>query len=239
VLEPTRGSGILNVLGGLLAVLIAFVIFSALQTHRDASDSAGQEAVATTQLYRTTALFPEDVGAPLRDQLVCYSRAVVNDEWDARAMSPVVQGWLDDMTATLARYQPETGREQVAYGQWFTQDADRRDGRRARIAGAVSAIPGFLWFVLVLGTSLVIAFAIVLSDPRDALPIQLSMAGTVTAMLVCALSTIAFLGSPFSGPGGIRPVEMHRTLDLMQITTTPHVDLALVPCDSDGRDTES
>lgn len=49
-----------GVLGTAFAVLLAFVILLALQSYGNAKENAGQEAVAVTQLYRTTALLGPD-----------------------------------------------------------------------------------------------------------------------------------------------------------------------------------
>jgi hypothetical protein len=103
--DSTRAAGVFSVLARGVAVLLAFVIFLALQTFRTAKDTAAQEAMATTQLYRTTALLPDPGAADLRGDLVCYARAVVDDEWrtmSAGQESSTVQGWLDRMTSTIA-----------------------------------------------------------------------------------------------------------------------------------------
>jgi hypothetical protein len=57
--DSTRATGVFSVLARGVTVLLAFVIFLALQTFRTAKETVGEEAVATTQLYRTTALLPE------------------------------------------------------------------------------------------------------------------------------------------------------------------------------------
>ena len=129
--EIGRASGVFGVLGTAFAVLLAFVILLALQSYGNAKQYAGQEAVAVTQLFETTALPPDPTGAQLRGQLVCYGRAVIDDEWrtmlDGNASRPV-QGWLDTMATTVATLSPQAGREAIAYGHWFDQDAERREG---------------------------------------------------------------------------------------------------------------
>ena len=121
-------------MGGMLAVLTAFVIFVAIDNHRNAEDRSVQEAVATSQLYRTTALLPDPLASDLRDDLICYARSVVSDEWGAKSGEPSgqVQEWLDAMNSSLATFNPATEREKVGYSEFFSQDAERRDGRRGR-----------------------------------------------------------------------------------------------------------
>lgn len=148
--DPDRAAGVFGVLGTSFAVLLAFVIFVALESYGNARETAGVEAVAVTQLYRTTALLAEPGRGELRDELVCYARAIIVDEW--RTMregreSAVVQGWVDALAATTAALSPRNARETVAYEQWFTQDAERRAGRRGahrrgRAVRAAAALAG-------------------------------------------------------------------------------------------------
>ena len=42
--------------------------------------------------------------------------------------SATVQAWIDRMASTIASISPENEREATAYGQWFEQDAQRREG---------------------------------------------------------------------------------------------------------------
>jgi Protein of unknown function (DUF4239) len=236
--DSTRGAGVFSVLARGVAVLLAFVIFLALQTFRTAKEDAGEEAVATTQLYRTTALLAEPAGSELRGDLVCYGRAVVEDEWRTMTSgteSSTVQGWLDRMTSTVASISPENEREATAYGEWFDQDAQRREGRRGRLAQAEPFVPSLLWAVLVLGALLVITYMMLFADPKERGPVQAFMVGGVTAVIVSGLVVVAFLDSPYGErAGSIHPSEMRRTLHLIEDTRTPSFASLDVPCDERG-----
>jgi hypothetical protein len=236
--DSTRASGVFSVLARGVTVLLAFVIFRALQTFRTGKDTAGEEAVATTQLYRTTALLRDPAGPDLRGDLVCYARAVVEDEWgtmSAGRESSTVQGWLDRMTSTTASISPENQRETTAFSQWFDQDAQRREGRRGRLAQAEPFVPSLLWIVLVVGALLVIGYMLLFADPKERGPVQAFMVGGVTAVIVSGLVVVAFLDSPYGEhAGAIHPTEMQRTLHLMEQTRTPSFTSLRVPCDKRG-----
>jgi Protein of unknown function (DUF4239) len=236
--DSTRGTGVFSVLARGVAVLLAFVIFLALQTFRTAKEDAGEEAVATTQLYRTTALLPDPGASELRGDLVCYARAVIEDEWrtmSAGDESSTVQGWLDRMTSTIASTSPENQREATAYAEWFDQDAQRREGRRGRLAQAEPFVPSLLWVVLVVGALLVIGYMMLFADPKERGPVQAFMVGAVTAVIVSGLVVVAFLDSPYGERvGSIHPTEMRRTLDLIEKTRTPSFSSLHIPCDQRG-----
>ena len=74
--------GIFSAAGGGLAVLLAFVIFAVFDSYSNARSAAGQEAVASQQMYSTAGFFP-DKADQLRGETVCYARAVIHQEWPA------------------------------------------------------------------------------------------------------------------------------------------------------------
>ncbi len=239
--EIGRASGVFGVLGTAFAVLLAFVILLALQSYGNAKENAGQEAVAVTQLYRTTALLSDPTGAQLRGQLVCYGRAVVHDEWQTMRggnESRLVQDWIDTMGTTVASLSPRAGREAIAYGHWFDQDAERREGRRGRLAEAQPFVPPLLWLVLGLGAGLVVGYMLMFADPREHFAVQAMMTGAVTAIVVSGLLIVGFLDTPYDDrSGSIRPTEMERTLKLIEQTRAPSLAALQIPCDVMGRTT--
>src|SRR5262245_14608587 len=79
--DPVPPAAVFGVLGVALGILVAFVLFLAFESFVRAQEGASREAVAVTQLLRATRLFPEPQHSELRGDLVCYSRAVIHDEW--------------------------------------------------------------------------------------------------------------------------------------------------------------
>jgi hypothetical protein len=236
--DTARAAGVFTVLGTVVAVLLAFVIFLALETFSTAKETAGQEAVATTQLYRTAALLPDPGGSVLRGELVCYARAVVEDEWrtmsDGRE-SPTVHEWLDRMGSTISSISPENEREATAYGEWFDQDAERREGRRGRLAQAEPFVPALVWVVLVIGVLLVVVHAVLFADASERVLVQAVMIGGITAVLASGLVVVSYLDSPYGErTGAVEPTEMRFTLELIEETRTPSFESLRVPCDDRG-----
>jgi hypothetical protein len=236
--DTARAAGVFTVLGTVVAVLLAFVIFLALETFSTAKETAGQEAVATTQLYRTAALLPDPAGSTLRGQLVCYGRAVVEDEWQTMREgqeSAVVHGWLDRMASTIASISPENDREAIAYAEWFDQDAERREGRRGRLAEAEPFVPALVWAVLVIGALMVVVHVVLFADSAESVVVQVVMVGAITAVLALGLVLVSFLDSPYGeSSGAVEPDEMRTTLELIEQTRTPDFASLQLPCDDRG-----
>jgi len=78
---------IFSTVGTGLAVLIAFLIVAAFGHYQSARDAVGMEAVAVQQQYVMATYFDEADSNALQGEVVCYARAVVDDEWPAMQAS--------------------------------------------------------------------------------------------------------------------------------------------------------
>jgi hypothetical protein len=232
--DSSRAAGTFGVLGTMFAVVLAFVIVIALESYQRARLQAGVEAVAVTELDKVAELFPEGARERLHGGLVCYARAVVEDEWPAMRdlrSSDLVERWIADMARTVADAEPRGARQEAAYGQWFDEESLRRDGRRGRLAEAAPFVPGLLWAVLILGAMLLIGFMLAQADRREGWVLQAMTIGSVSALIAGGLMVVTFLERPYEDhAGSIRPTEMQRTLELMERDAPG----APVPCDRRG-----
>lgn len=232
--DSPRSAGTLSVIGTMFAVVLAFVILLALQSYQRAREGASVEAVAISELNSVAGVFKPPVSDRLQGGLVCYARAVIDDEWPAMRegrSSDLVQSWTERVHRDFANADPKGAREESAYAQWFDEQAQRRDGRRERLAEATPFVPIPLWFVLGLGASLTIAYMVAQADRREGLFIQAIPIGFVTALVTAGLLVIFFLDHPYADTGGtIKPTEMHRTLTLIHHGVR-------APCDEHGNPT--
>ncbi len=232
--DAPRSAGTLSVIGTMFAVMLAFVIFLALQSYQRAREGASVEAVAIAELHSVAGVFQPPVSDRLQGGLVCYGRAVINDGWPAMREGrdgELVESWIDKLQRDFARADPRGAREETAYAQWFDEQAQRREGRRERVAEATPFVPIPLWVVLGIGATLTIAYMVAQADRREGLLIQAIPIGFVTVLVTAGLLVIFFLDHPYADTGGaIKPTEMHRTLTLID-----HGKPA--PCDERGEPT--
>lgn len=157
----------------MFAVMLAFVILLALQSYQRAREGSSIEAVAISELHSVAGAFQPPVSDRLRGELVCYARAVVEDEWPAMRQgrsSDLVESWIAKLGQESAIAEPHGAREETAYAQWFDEKAQRRDGPCERLAEATPFVPLPLWFVLVLGASLTLGYMVVQADPAGGAP---------------------------------------------------------------------
>ena len=91
----------LQVLGGIYAVLLAFVVVVVWQQFNDARGYVHREANAVLDLHRTSSGLPESAREVIQHGLRDYIAAVVADEW--RAMSHGDQETIDKIGQRLDR----------------------------------------------------------------------------------------------------------------------------------------
>jgi Protein of unknown function (DUF4239) len=237
--DADRAAGVFGVTGTGFAVLLAFVIFLSFSSYDRAREKASVEAVAITQLFRIARLFSPDSRRLLHGELICYARAVVRDEWktmrDERE-SPLVNGWLARIERAIDGIQVKGEQERVAYGHWFEQAAERREGRRGRLAEAEPLVPGLVWLALFLGGALIVAYMCFYADPAEPAFVQALMMGAVTTMVVAGLLVVRFLDRPYSdASGSIKPTAMTMTLRGMEGGAASGMGAARL-CDERGRE---
>ena len=238
--DTVPAAAVFGVLGVAFAVLLAFVMFLAFENYIRAREGASREAVAISELDRITGLLPAPQGEQLRNDLVCYARAVISDEWSRMREgheSELVVGWLARMESTVDTIPLDSVRAEVAVNHWLDEMAVRREGRRARLAEATPSIPVVVWLTLVLGAGLTIAYLVVFADRRERWWTQAVMVGSLTALIVAGLLVVSFLDHPYWEDGAyIGPSEMATTLRLIEADI--EADSAAMPtCDEQGRPT--
>src|SRR5262245_59460396 len=75
----------LQTLGGIYAVLLAFVVFVVWSQFNEARTFIEREASALVDLHRTASGLPRETRRQIQDGLEDYTEAVLRDEWTAMA----------------------------------------------------------------------------------------------------------------------------------------------------------
>src|SRR5262245_61050526 len=143
----------------------------------------------------------------------------------------VVRAWVETMDRDFGSTEPTSAKQEAAYAQWFDQMAQRREGRRARLAEATASVPPPLWFVLGVSASAIIAYMCLQADRREGRLIQAAPIGLVAAVAAAGLLVVVLLDHPYADwSGSIKPTEMRSTLSLID-------DGHPVPCNERGNPT--
>jgi hypothetical protein len=235
--DGDRASGVFGVIATGSAVLIGFVVFLSFESF-DTSRSGGEaEAQIVQQQFETAQFLPADVRGVLSGELVCYARNVVYQEWPRMQSGTLASSrnpWGVAMMQELEKIEPRSPSEQTAYGKWFDQRSDRENARGDRTHGAEGVIPLPVWIVLFICSIAILVYMLFFADSAERAIVQATMMGAIAMVFTSTLLLLWFLDHPYhSGSGGLRPVAMERTLQLLQQERS-RVTGVVVPCDSQG-----
>ena len=236
--DGDRAAGVFGVLATGFAVLLGFVVFLAFESFDTSRSGAETEAQIVREQFETAQLFPVAVRARLSGELVCYARTVIHSEWpkmEAGTLGDTVNPWTLAMFRITKTVQPRSASEQAAYGKWLDQRTDREDARSDRTHGAEGVIPLQLWIVLFLSAVAIFVFMLFFADSAERAVVQATMMGGVALVITSTLLLLWFLDHPYhSGPGGLRPVAMERTIRLLNQEAAVISEKLTIPCDERG-----
>ena len=234
LVDVGRANALYNLVCTAFAVLMAFVVFVAFQSFNQGRSGAEAEAVAVGELFRTAEFFAAPQRQRLQAEIACYARAAV-DEWRVMrhgGQSGVVDIWVARMQRTWARLSLDSATAQAAFSNLAAADDDRTTGRRERLAAGLAVVSTPVWFTLAIGGAVVILAGLLYADPRERFFVQAALVAAATIMVVAGLVLVWFLDHPFEeSTGSIRPVEMQRSIEVMDSREPMHSGL----CTSSGR----
>jgi hypothetical protein len=236
--DGDRASGVFGVLSTGFAIFAGFVIFLAFTTYDQSRNGAESEALLVAQQFETAQFLPTAVKRRLSEELICYARTVVKQEWpslEAGRAGDTPNPWAVALFRTLRTSEPKTASEQAAYSKWLDQTSDREEGRRDRIHGAANVVPDSVWLVLVLSAGLIFCYMLFFADPSEGPVTQAMLIGSVIAVVAVSLLVIRALDHPYNpGIGQLRPAAMERTLTILAQDERIVRERRVLACDENG-----
>jgi hypothetical protein len=236
--DGDRASGVFGVLATGFSVLLGFVVFLAFESYDQSRSGAEAEALVLSQQVETAQFMGAPVAGDLTGELVCYGRSVVYAEWpraESGSLGDDINPWGVELFRTLETVDLQTPTQEAAYGKWLDQTSDREAARIDRIHGAVGVIPTPLWVVLLFISVVIFVFMLFFADRAEGAITQAVLMGSVASVIVAMLLLIGFLDNPFhKGVGGVRPVAMERTLDIIDQALRATNQRVQLPCDARG-----
>jgi hypothetical protein len=236
--DGDRAAGVFGVLATGFSVLLGLVVFLAFTSYDQARSGAEAEALLVEQQFETAQFFPRAVRTRMADELVCYGRSVVHQEWPDMqdGEQEFFNPWAVAMFRTLEGTSPKTVAEESAYDKFVDRRAERETARRDRVHGAAGVIPGPLWVALFFITAVIFGFMLFFADRSEHAFVQAVQIGSVIAVVASTLLLIEFLDHPMRpGYGGLRPVAMEQSLRRIDQARLVVHQTGPLPCDKLGR----
>jgi len=182
----------LQTLGGIYAVLLAFVVYVVWGQFNDARTYVEREATALVDLHRTASGLPKPTRAEIQDALRLYVDQVLELEWPAMAKGDEdtlerVGSHLDHVWIAIHGCRPQSECQHAVYSEVLSRYNDLSDMRTSRLSTSRARIPFMMKALLYLGGVIVVGSIYLMAVDK------LWIHATITAALAAAVAHILFL----------------------------------------------
>jgi hypothetical protein len=182
----------LQTVGGIYAVLLAFVVYVVWGQFNDARGYVEREATALVDLHRTSSGLPACSRMLIQSGLRDYVDAVLRDEWPAMACGnekviDEVAERLENVWIAIHGCKPLNACQHTVYGEVLSRFNQLTDLRTSRLSSARARIPLAMTILLYTGALLTVGSVYLLAFDR------LWLHALVTAALAGAIAHILFL----------------------------------------------
>lgn len=205
-------------IGVTYAVLLAFVVIVTWQNFDEAHKNVSKEANYIVSLYHDTKPLPAAFRGELKGDLVRYINAIIEEEWPMMIrgeQSAEAQQAQDAIWKLYGGYVPQNETQKIFFTESLNKLNDACELRRARLLEAHLAIHPVLYFVLIVGGLITIAFPLFFGT-ENFVP-HIIMTALLAAMIGIALSTIIILDFPYTGDISVK-ADIFKTV----LTTLIH-----------------
>jgi hypothetical protein len=218
VVENNEAAGqVFTLVGGLQAVLLAFVLISLFDGTSDAENGSYREADSLVAAVWAADALP--AGNTAATQARTYAREVITKEWPRMAEGKSVDdaGWttLEKLRRTVAS-SPATdewavSRKTEAVNQLWQVYEARQDRLNAASSDGVNSV---VWFALVVGALMAVALPILFGGPKPATHIFIVsiLAATMTLLLFATQQ----LQNPYGGGAQVGSAAFESALDRLR-----------------------
>jgi len=182
----------LQTVGGIYAVLLAFVVYVVWGQYNDARGFVAREATAIVDLHRTASGLPNATRIAIQEKLQTYVDAVITEEWRAmthgdEATLERVGALLDDVWLAIHRCRPGSDTQHAVYAEVLTRFNELSDVRTSRLTASRTRIPPAMRVLLYLGALITIGSMYLLGFD------QLWLHAVTTGALAGAIAHVLFL----------------------------------------------
>ena len=191
---------IIAIIGVVYAVLLAFIAVAAWESFDSASRVVQQEANLVGNLARDSEVLDAPARAQMRQALLDYLDIVIHQEWPAQQAGRVdTNAWkvVQRLHAAVTGIDAKTLGQSVIEAEMLRTLNELYNARRTRLAAASDGIPDTIWWILVLGGTITVAFTFFFGMPS--MRMHYAMTGVLAASMALVMVLIVALDWPFRG----------------------------------------
>jgi hypothetical protein len=194
------------VIGVIYAVLLAFVVDTVWDMHRDGEALVENEAKTIMDIYLDASALSGDLQQSVRTEIINYVKIVIEKEWDMmseKKFSAEANHSFFHLNKLFRNYQPKNQHEYIWYEKALENLIKFGDYRNLRLLAGSLGVAPFMWVVLIFGGILTIGFSFMFGTKN--LWAQIVMVSVLTSVIALTLTLIWAFELPFSGPIRVEP----------------------------------
>ena len=202
------------VVGVIYAVLLAFAVFVVWEQLTAAESDVVREAGSAVNLYRLAGGMDDQTERNVRTLVTRYLETAIADDWPAMesgAGSATATRALNALYAGVLGYQPADGRQEAILAGALHELSELTEARRERLLKASTVVPGVIWFGLITGGFITIAFTWFFGTKN--LRAQVLMTGGLSLIVCSGLLIILAVDHPFGGAVRVHPDVLVKVLE--------------------------
>ena len=204
----------LQTVGGIYAVLLAFIVYVVWNQFNEARTYVEREATALVDLHRTASGLPSPTRIEIQQALRLYVEQVLELEW--RAMAKRDEDTLEKVGAHLDRVwvaihacRPANECQHAIYSEVLSRYNDLSDMRTSRLSTSRARIPFMMKALLYLGAAIVIGSIYLMAV--DSLWVHAAITAALAAAVAHILFLINDLDNAFAGHLQVSKAAFERT----------------------------
>lgn len=207
---------IFSVVAGFYALILAFVVFQALDGYNSVQRDADIEGSLAKSLYRQIKYYPESsASSALETDYIRYVNLVTNDEYPKMSRLQKSEETVQAFGVLFEKIEQLKSEDYNLQNKaWIMQEQlnELAKYRNLRTLAGDSEIPIIMWIPLILGWVITMAFAAMLNVENQRYHIFINgMMGAFTGLI---FFLIILLDHPFTGIMKVNPTTYQQILDM-------------------------
>lgn len=206
-------------------LLLGLLAVAAYQNFDEVRKSVFAEASDLASLYRDASRYPDPVRSDVQALIRDYTLYVIYKDWPAHHRGLIYKGGsnrLNMIQYAMLEFQPRTTSEELLHGQALQDFNDFVQSRQGRLAGVQTAIPGVLWYAVLIG-ALINIVLIWMLDMRFFT--HMLLGGIVSFFLGVMIFLIASMDNPMKGEVSVTPASYQLAYEVLMVWDEVGVDL--------------
>lgn len=210
----------ITVAGALIGVVIAFIIYNENQKYYNAQLNVEEEATSLFILYEMISTLPNTT--LIQKYIIDYICYIIHVEFVALQKGLIPTNTIETLKLSIYNYTPKTKREVEIYQQSLVVLNRLIYLRTARVNSSINGLPGELWWVVMLGSIIVVVLTWFI---HASLLYKVIMTALIAMIFASLIFLLVVQNYPFRGFFSIKPVPFQNTLTQLGKNCSPKYTL--------------